>query len=198
MGTCRPQFFQVQTGALTTVLFTCIPCQPPTFDALALDLNITNRLRLDNHNKARGSCTTTAASIIQLYLPTMPKVKSYSAAWLSKNAPGHRLFEPSPEASRSNALSQAYSSRKKSIAGPRRTIAKRGTEVFVANGREIRWGDLAYLKEEWANRRSQGRSGYGPRIRREDSAQSVGSDADLESGQGMRVSSLSGVSEVHI
>ncbi|KAF4471644.1 nucleoporin nup82 [Fusarium albosuccineum] len=116
----------------------------------------------------------------------MPKVKSYSAAWLSSNAPGHRLFEPSPEASRSRGLDSTYSSKKKPVAGPRRTIARRGTEVFVAVGREIRWGDLAYLKDEWANHRAKGRSGQGIRIKREDSAQPFDGDAGLESAAGLR------------
>ncbi|RSM00495.1 hypothetical protein CEP52_009055 [Fusarium oligoseptatum] len=80
----------------------------------------------------------------------MPKVKSFSTAWLSSNTPGHRLFEPS-EASRSRGLEVGYSSRKKPIPGPRRTIARRGTEIFVAVGREIRWGDLAYLKDDARN-----------------------------------------------
>ncbi|CAM1502911.1 Fc.00g076870.m01.CDS01 [Cosmosporella sp. VM-42] len=114
----------------------------------------------------------------------MPKVKSYSAAWLSKNAPGHGLFEPSPETSRPRGLSEPYGSKKLSVAGPRRTIARRGTEVFVAVGREIRWGDLAYLKDEWANRPAKGRSG-GSRIKREDSWSQV-EDLDVESASGLR------------
>lgn len=65
----------------------------------------------------------------------------------------------------------------------------------MANGREIRWGDLAYLKDEWANKLSKGRSA---RLRREDSTKSVGSDVDLESAQGLRVSSTSGVPERHL
>lgn len=116
----------------------------------------------------------------------MPKVKSYSAAWLSSNAPGHRLFEQSPEASKSRGLESTYPSKKKHVPGPRRTIARRGTEVFVAVGREIRWGDLAYLKDEWANRHSKGRSSQGVRIKRKDSTQSLDDD-DLENTAGLRV-----------
>ncbi|RMJ06843.1 hypothetical protein CDV36_013565 [Fusarium kuroshium] len=117
----------------------------------------------------------------------MPKVKSFSAAWLSSNTPGHRLFEPS-EASRSRGLEVGYSSRKKPIPGPRRTIARRGTEIFVAVGREIRWGDLAYLKDEWAaNRHVKGRSGSGIRIKREESTPPFGDDENLESTAGLRV-----------
>jgi nucleoporin NUP82 len=118
----------------------------------------------------------------------MPKVKSYSAAWLSSNAPGHRLFEPSSEASKPRSLESTYSSKKKTIPGPRRTIAHRGTEVFVAVGREIRWGDLAYLKDEWANRYSKRGSSQGIRIKREDSTQPF-DDEDLESAAGLRVCS---------
>lgn len=117
----------------------------------------------------------------------MPRVKSYSAPWLSTNTPGHQLFEPSADTLRSRALSPAYSSKKKPIAGPRRTIARRGTEVFVAVGKEIRWGDVAYLKEDWASRPSKGRSGSTPRIKREDSTQSVRGDDDLDSALGWRV-----------
>ncbi|KAL6871870.1 hypothetical protein J3F83DRAFT_732912 [Trichoderma novae-zelandiae] len=104
----------------------------------------------------------------------MPKVKCYSAAWLSKNAPGNQLFEPSAESLRSRALSP---SKKKQIPGPRRTIARRGTEVFVAVGKEIRWGDLVYLKEEWTEKQSRRRSSS-VRIKREDDTlQSIDTDA---------------------
>lgn len=120
----------------------------------------------------------------------MPKVKSFSAAWLSSNTPGHRLFEPS-EASRSRALETGYSSRKKPIPGPRRTIARRGTEIFVAVGREIRWGDLAYLKDEWAaNRHAKGRSGSAIRIKREESTPPFDDDGNLESTAGLRASRM--------
>lgn len=116
----------------------------------------------------------------------MPKIKSYSAPWLSSNnAPGHQLFEPSAEAVRSRALSSA--SRNQSPPGPRRTIARRGTEVFVAAGKEVRWADLAYLKDEWSTRQARGRTGSaGVRIKREESVQSIKSDGDLTGAAGLR------------
>lgn len=115
----------------------------------------------------------------------MPKVKCYSAAWLSKNAPGNQLFEPSAESLRSRALSPG---KKKQFPGPRRTIARRGTEVFVAAGREIRWGDLVYLKEEWTDKQSRRRSSVGVRIKREDDTlQSIDTDGTDTAG-GWRVS----------
>ncbi len=118
----------------------------------------------------------------------MPKVKCYSASWLSKNAPGRQLFEPSPEALRSRGLTPPYSSKKKAPPGPRRTIARRGTEVFVAVGKEIRWGDLAYLKEEWATaQQARGRGGSSARIKREESTGPLDEIPDIESMGGLRV-----------
>lgn len=118
----------------------------------------------------------------------MPKVKSYSSAWLSNNnAPGRQLFEPSAEAIRSRALSPP--SKTRSTLGPRRTIARRGTEVFVAVGKEIRWADLAYLKDEWSTRQPRGRTGTrsaGARIKREDSIQSI-DDGEMDASPGLRV-----------
>ncbi|KAM4055270.1 hypothetical protein HRG_006066 [Hirsutella rhossiliensis] len=117
----------------------------------------------------------------------MPKVKHYSAAWLSGNAPGHQLFEPLAEAIRSRALSPSYSSKKKPAAGPRRTIARRGTEVFAAVGKEIRWADLVYMRDDWAAKQSRGRSGSGIRsIKREDSIQSIESFGKTEHAAGFR------------
>lgn len=122
----------------------------------------------------------------------MPKIKSHSASWLSSsNAPGHQLFAPSTEAARSRALGPV--SKNQLLAGPRRTIARRGTEVFVAVGKEIRWADLAYLKDEWSTRQSRGRTGSaGVRIKREDSVQSIPDDHDEDTAAavGLRVRSI--------
>ncbi|KAF2646322.1 hypothetical protein P280DRAFT_502938 [Massarina eburnea CBS 473.64] len=71
----------------------------------------------------------------------MPKVLSYTPAWLSRPSPGYHLFEPSPTTGRASAQRQEN-------AGLRRTIATRDSEIFVAAGREIRWADLAQLKED--------------------------------------------------
>ncbi|SPO02862.1 uncharacterized protein DNG_05539 [Cephalotrichum gorgonifer] len=95
----------------------------------------------------------------------MPKIKSYTPAWLAKGSPGNNLFAPTIDVSRAS-VSSPYStkSKKRSPNGPRRTIARRGTEVFVASGREIRWGDLVYLKEMYASQRASAR------VKREDSS----------------------------
>ncbi|KAI8931422.1 hypothetical protein NX059_011751 [Plenodomus lindquistii] len=71
----------------------------------------------------------------------MPKVVSYTPDWLSRPNPGYDLFAPR----RSNG--STASAKKKPDFGPRKTIATRGSEVFVAVGSELRWADLVHLKD---------------------------------------------------
>lgn len=85
----------------------------------------------------------------------MPKITSYTPAWLSKPNPGHDLFTIAP-----SSQSLTPSSTKKPKPGPRRTIAYRGVEVFIAVGKEIRWGDLVYLREAWEDKEQKTRT-YG-------------------------------------
>ncbi|KAL2126608.1 hypothetical protein VTI74DRAFT_554 [Chaetomium olivicolor] len=110
----------------------------------------------------------------------MPKIKSFAPGWLNEPSPGHTLFEQSTDHVKSPA-SLPYC--KKPKPGPRRTIARRGTEVFVAVGKQIRWGDLAYLKESWETK--QGRPGSVARIKRESSDDSFDYD-DATAGNGYR------------
>jgi nucleoporin NUP82 len=70
----------------------------------------------------------------------MPKVLSYTPDWLSRPSPGYHLFAPK----QGNGNGAAA---KKKDFGPRKTIATRGSEIFVAAGHEIRWADLVNLKE---------------------------------------------------
>ncbi|KAI1180169.1 hypothetical protein F4777DRAFT_364071 [Nemania sp. FL0916] len=93
----------------------------------------------------------------------MPKIKAYTPAWLSSPSPGHQLFAPNPDDSGNGP---SYASRAASTTGPRRTIAIKGSEVFIAVGKEIRWADLIYLKERWQEKTAQGRGGV--HIKRED------------------------------
>lgn len=120
----------------------------------------------------------------------MPKVKSYTAPWLS-HGPGHALFAPSSEASKALGAPSPYSKKKKPV-GPRRTIARRGTEVFVAVGKELRWGDLAYLKDKWSTSHSHRR--MGSRVKREESTEAFEDDVipsteEAATAQGFRVRS---------
>lgn len=92
----------------------------------------------------------------------MPKITSYNQAWLAKPNPGHDLFTPTAaNTSEKNGSADggvAWDTKGKSRA--RRTIARRGTEVFIAVGKEIRWADLVYLKaaQEDAQNRSRGKN----------------------------------------
>ncbi|KAK3295504.1 uncharacterized protein B0H64DRAFT_321586 [Chaetomium fimeti] len=97
----------------------------------------------------------------------MPRIKSFAPSWLNEPSPGHKLFSQSADDAR---LSMTLPYGKKPKPGPRRTIARRGTEVFVAVGKQIRWGDLAYLKESWETKHA--RSSSGTRIKRESSEDS--------------------------
>ena len=74
----------------------------------------------------------------------MPRVISYTPSWLSRPSPGFDLF-----ASKSKASTRATNgpSNATECSDPHRTIACRGSEIFVAAGNEIRWSDLVLLQE---------------------------------------------------
>ncbi|KAK3368218.1 hypothetical protein B0H63DRAFT_488022 [Podospora didyma] len=97
----------------------------------------------------------------------MPRIKSFAPSWLNEPAPGHKLFEPSSDDSK---IPSALAYARKAKQGPRRTIARRGTEVFVAVGKQIRWGDLVQLKESWEAKHHG--SSAGARFKREESTAS--------------------------
>ena len=71
---------------------------------------------------------------------TMPKVLSYTPEWLARPSPGYQLFAPKQTSGNGAAA-------KRRDAGAHKTIAARASEVFVAVGHEIRWADLARVKE---------------------------------------------------
>lgn len=83
----------------------------------------------------------------------MPKVINYTPEWLSSPNPGHEMFlrampdSAYPDAPLSNASSMKNKINTKP--GPRRAVTSRGTEIFVAVGKEIRWANLVYVKEAW-------------------------------------------------
>jgi nucleoporin NUP82 len=114
----------------------------------------------------------------------MPKILSYTPAWLSKPNPGHEIFTANgPANSSHNGAANGSSSSNKRTAkpGPRRTIAHRGTEVFIAVGKEIRWADLVYLKEAWEDKQSKKKFGKGK------GRESTESQYDEDHAQGYRV-----------
>ncbi|KAI0512649.1 hypothetical protein F5B22DRAFT_300278 [Xylaria bambusicola] len=110
----------------------------------------------------------------------MPKIKAYTPAWLSSPSPAHQLFAPNPD---SSPNIPSHASTAAANAGPRRVVATRGSEVFIAVGKEIRWGDLVYLKERWQEKAARGRGDV--HIKREDDDEVDDSDIirdSIESG----------------
>ena len=88
----------------------------------------------------------------------MPKIISYTPAWLSRPSSGFRLFSPSHEkplsdkttcSEKNDKTPKNGRSTKEEYVGTTRTIARRGTEIFVVVGNTIRWSDLCMLKESW-------------------------------------------------
>jgi nucleoporin NUP82 len=123
----------------------------------------------------------------------MPKVQSYAPGWLNAPAPAHVLFAQMQTDLRqgSHLLGREKHDTK---GGARRTIARRGTEVFVAAGREIRWGDLVFLRDAWEDKEAG--KYLGTRVKRENSGgpdfevyddELDTPDAGVESAQGFRV-----------
>ena len=87
----------------------------------------------------------------------MPRILSYTPAWLSRAAPGFSLFAESEveKATRNKAQqSSKPNAGDTQISSQRRLIAHRGSEVFVAVGNSIRWADLASMKDDWESKAS--------------------------------------------
>jgi hypothetical protein len=85
---------------------------------------------------------TTVAVVIPI--PTMPRVLQRTPEWLLSQSPGFSFF--SAKASRAPDATPATN--KQPYAGQSRTIAHGlGTEIFVAEGNEVRWADLKRLKD---------------------------------------------------
>jgi nucleoporin NUP82 len=116
------------------------------------------------------------------------KVLSYTPAWLSKPNPGHEIFTAAPAkpdstfSTQSNGSSSA--SKRSAKPGPRRTIARRGTEVFIAVGKEIRWADLVYLKEAWEDKETTRKTRKG---KERHNRESVATQYSEDHAQGYRV-----------
>lgn len=76
----------------------------------------------------------------------MPKVNSYAPAWLCRPSPGAKFLSSSSAQSPAEDLQNGS---KPLSNGATRTIAKRGNEVFAVVDNEIRWSNLARLKDQW-------------------------------------------------
>ena len=84
----------------------------------------------------------------------MPEILEYTPPWLARPSPGSSIFasitnsdeghEIHDDGAQSNGLglSDPY-------LGPKKLVAKRGTEVFVVVDNQVRWSDLCMLKEDY-------------------------------------------------
>lgn len=81
----------------------------------------------------------------------MPRIVDYSPPWLSRPSSGVDLFCPSTKDRPSSSIRNAQQATNDAAQEPRpvRTLASRGTEVFTVIDNQIRWADLARLKDEW-------------------------------------------------
>ena len=77
----------------------------------------------------------------------MPKVNSYAPAWLCRPSPGASFFTSASVKSPAQDLRNGNKTATPSRAA--RTVARRGNEVFVVVDNEIRWSNLARLKDQW-------------------------------------------------
>lgn len=90
----------------------------------------------------------------------MPKVNSYAPAWLCRPSPGASLFTSASDKGPAQTLENGSKAVTPNAAN--RTIAKRGNEVFAVIDNEIRWSDLARLKDQWQQEARQKKSSTGP------------------------------------
>ncbi|KAI4203093.1 MAG: hypothetical protein LQ350_002141 [Teloschistes chrysophthalmus] len=88
----------------------------------------------------------------------MPRVLSYTPSWLSRPSPGFDLFVSTKDSSSTPKTSRKQANgtnKREEYLGPRRTIARRGTEVFVVVDNQIRWSDLSIFKDDWESLRKK-------------------------------------------
>ncbi|MCJ1311717.1 hypothetical protein MMC25_005390 [Agyrium rufum] len=81
----------------------------------------------------------------------MPKVISYTPSWLERNAPGLEFFTPHDRSKQtiSSGTEEGGIVPKEASSTASRTIAQRGTEIYVVVDNTIRWTDLCSLQEAW-------------------------------------------------
>ncbi|KAH0833576.1 hypothetical protein AYO21_05254 [Fonsecaea monophora] len=94
----------------------------------------------------------------------MPKVIGYTPPFLARPSPGSKIFtdpEPQSPASPSKRTSYLGALPSTQYQGPRRLVARRGTDIFAVVGNKIRWADLSALRDEWEDNTQSGTSRFG-------------------------------------
>jgi len=104
----------------------------------------------------------------------MPKIASFTPPWLSRPAAGAKIFtDPAPQspASPSKRISYFGSHNGGATAeyqGPRRQLARRGTEIFTVVGNKLRWADLSTVSRSWEENESSWKRGSTLELVRQD------------------------------
>jgi nucleoporin NUP82 len=80
----------------------------------------------------------------------MPRILNYTPSWLSRPSPGFDIFA-------AESTKQPAQPDSRDPVAPSRTIARRGTQLFVAVGSEVRWTDLVLLKDCYEERDDRSR-----------------------------------------
>ena len=87
----------------------------------------------------------------------MPKILNYTPPWLARPSPGAKIFtvprghgsQPSISMRTSQLGSPNGVKKNESYQGPRRLLARRGTEIFTVVDNQIQWADLVRVKRDW-------------------------------------------------
>ena len=87
----------------------------------------------------------------------MPKVLGYTPSWLSRPSPGFDLFSSSNKRASIDSQHGGQAGARNEYLGPRRTIAHRGSEIFLVVDNQIRWADLSILKYDWESSQRKGK-----------------------------------------
>lgn len=80
----------------------------------------------------------------------MPRVISYTPAWLKRPSPGSKVFLDDALGNGSPVKPSTSTSNDGTYYGAHKKVAKRGLEVFVAVRNQIRWTELCQLKYIWS------------------------------------------------
>lgn len=92
----------------------------------------------------------------------MPKVLNYTPSWLSRPSSGFDLFSSGNQRTSFGPQDGGHprarsSDKEQEYLGPRRTIAHRGSEIFLVVDNHIRWADLSIVKYDWESLQRKGK-----------------------------------------
>lgn len=120
-----------------------------------MDISTDPRLKCLNSQKDALFKTLATCPAPAARSTIMPKIISYTPPWLSRPSPGSQAFiniqnhDSNPSKRHSHLSSPSHEVVDQPYCGPHRVLARRGTEIFVVIGNQIRWTDLRMIKNDW-------------------------------------------------